>query len=184
MSWKQRTLDWLKKSLDDERCGGSILTVEEILTRNKENGIIEYRAYDDKDVEIKTVADLIAKIDLDNVDFERVMVKEERYVNSLAGTRIILKNVFVNLKENESLDSKLLRENMFSNYFNFNFTMGYLIDNDKDLPVKLCYVGLEANDEENQRQYDLETKRLDELNKKYWDEKTGKRKEDLYEHGG
>lgn len=142
MNYESEVVPLLKKNLEDIRNIGALIHLRDLLVGYNVVDEPYYRFKDDKGNEIKDVAGIIALITEDEVELDRVHVVKERYVSSLTGCRIKLKNVIMEASEWRPQDNSIRREFGVGKK-NLVFVMSYKLDGDDALPLKINYIDFE-----------------------------------------
>lgn len=140
MSYRSETIECIKKCLAAPQCQGSILHIEELLFRHKQDGEKVERFFTEDGTKLNSVDEIINLIDEGSAEFRRVKVSNERFHNSLAGSKVICRNIFINVTDTKG-DQNVLCDFGFG-LKNLAFVVSYWNDNDQDLKVKINYIDL------------------------------------------
>lgn len=141
MKLEQEAFECLKKSLDSLVCIRPYRALKELLTRVDEDGRKYSRVYlTDGVTPLETVEDVIANLKFDDIEFVLPTSRVTRHVNDPISVTLVAKNIVVSINPSNPSDSvQFLRYK--AGQFKLAFTMSYFNDNDKDLPLKLLYIG-------------------------------------------
>lgn len=141
MSYKTEAIECLKKSLTNVICSNTIHRLEDLIERVSSFGKTTHRLSLEDGTVIKSVDDIIANINEDEVLFTTTEITKN-YTNQGISFSLTPLNIFVDISGTRIEDSGLVGENGGWGRFNISFTLTYLNDNDKELPLKLIYFSL------------------------------------------
>lgn len=146
MSDNNDIIESLKKAIPDTRCAAVRISLQELLHRVDPVGEKAPRVLDKTGKVLEAVDDIVGAISLDETEIRRMRHTNSTIVNGDMGFKVTLKNVFVNIVRKLAGNEHLTIDYMLptDGLYNVSFVMTYLIDNDKEIPLKPVYVQLEA----------------------------------------
>ena len=139
MSYKNKVIECLKKSLSHEICANTNFKLEQLNERVTSTGEISYRLQDKNGKPIKSLDELAALINVDEGFFTTTLNSSNRYTNLSTSITFTPTNVILHIHEDNPEDNEVRNDAKAFGDRRVSFTLAYMNDNDKDLPMKLIY---------------------------------------------
>ena len=148
MSIKSELAALLAASLQDIRCSNPRLILEQLFKREDfGGGIPEHRVTNiSTEAEVTSMGDLISELTEDNLSIQvTTSLSSASFKDKCKPVKLVLSNLKVTLYP-DSPEDAFFNHNVSSFSNKICFVMGYLGDNDTELPMKLLDVYLVGNE--------------------------------------
>lgn len=139
MSYKSELVESLKKSLKSPICSNALVKLEFLNERVDRNGDITYRLQDESGNPIESLDALAGLLDESNMTLSTTLNSSDRYTNLSSSISLTFKNIFAVIQEYNPEDAEVRAIEKAYGKRHITFTLTYMNDNDKDIPMKLIY---------------------------------------------